>query len=385
MIYLDNAATTSPKPERVIAAVEAAVREYTANPGRSGHAMASDCAQAVFSARKTAGAFFGVLNPEQVIFTPGCTYSVNMALKGMLKPGDHVIMSDLEHNAVVRPLHALAQTGVEVGRAKVIEGDHAATVANFRGKIKSNTRMIFCTQASNVFGLRLPVEELGRLCAEYGLLFGIDAAQSAGIIPIDMARLRADAICVPGHKGLYGVMGSGALLLKEGLDIHPIIEGGTGSASAARDMPEYLPDRLEGGTANIIGILAMAAGINFIESTGIAAIAHHEFSLIQKAYEGLSTCKGVKLYTSFPRPESHVPLISFNIDGVPSEETGAALGRDGIAVRAGFHCAFDAHLAFGTGQSGTVRVCPSVFTAEEDISALLDSVERLIKKTKKYE
>ncbi|MCL2486219.1 MAG: aminotransferase class V-fold PLP-dependent enzyme [Oscillospiraceae bacterium] len=378
MIYLDNAATTSPKPQPVIRAAGRAMAGLSANPGRSGHRLAAAAADAVYAARKTAAEFFGVTSPENVIFTPGCTYSVNQVLKGALRPGDHVIISDMEHNAVVRPLFALERdNNISVSRARVAEGDHDATAMNFARLIQDNTRMIFATHASNVFGLRLPAEKIGRICRDAGILFGIDAAQSAGLLPVDINTLNADMICVPGHKGLYGAMGAGLLLLREGAGLRPIIEGGTGSRSALRSQPDDLPDLLESGTPNLPGILAMAAGIDWLNETGTDKIAAHEYSLIRRAWRGLDSIPGVRLYTGIPELSSHVPLLSFNISNIPSERVGEELNRRGIAVRAGFHCAYDAHMKMGTSETGAVRICPSAFTTEDEIDTFLSAAENI--------
>lgn len=377
MIYFDNAATTSPKPGQVIDAACRAVGRFTANPGRSGHPMAAECSQAIYDARRTVGEFFGTDNPEQVVFTPGCTYSINFVLKGSLNPGDHIIISNLEHNAVVRPLHTLQKHGISVSRARVFENDPDATLRSFRGEIRKNTRMIFITHASNVFGIRLPVERIGELCRERGLMFGIDAAQSAGVVPITLESAKADFICVPAHKGLYGIMGAGALILSEREKLRPVIEGGTGSMSALRDQPQFLPDRLESGTANVVGICAMAAGVRWVSGKGIDTIAEHEMAAASQLYRRMSKIDNVVLYTQEPVHGQHVPVISFNIGDLASEKTGELLAQRGVAVRAGLHCAYDAHLALGTHKRGTVRLCPSAFSSQKDIDGFIKIVAEL--------
>ena len=239
--------------------------------------------------------------------------------------------------------------------------------------------MIFCTHASNVFGVKLPAERLARLCRKYGLLFGLDCAQTAGTAKLDFGAVPADFMCMPAHKGLYGMMGCGLLLLGGDTVPEPLCEGGTGSLSALREMPPELPDRLEPGTLNVPGIAALGAGIAEIERVGRERIAAHEMSLIRELYDRFSRMDGVTLYTMPPREETHVPLLSFNIGDLPSERTAELLGKRGIAVRAGYHCAYDAHTAYGTRERGTVRVCPSMYTSGQEIDALTRAAYEIIR------
>ncbi len=381
IIYLDNAATTLPKPTGVANAVKRAVECFAANPGRGAHALSQSSARELYEARKTAACFFGADEPEKVIFTPGCTYSINFVLKGILRTGDHVVISDLEHNAVVRPLHTLEKYGVTVTRAHVCENDPEQTVRNFCRAVRRNTRLVFCTHASNVSGIRLPIEDIGDMCARLGIPFGVDAAQSAGVLPLSLAGQKVDYICVPAHKGLYGAAGTGALIMREEKIIGTVIEGGTGSASSLRTQPEEYPDRLESGTLNIPGITAMRAGIEFVNRCGAENIARHEYALMCRAYDGLRSINGVKLYTMRPERESHVPLLPFNIGDLASEECSQMLSDEGIAVRAGYHCAYDAHLSLGTAGRGAVRICPSVFTSGEDIDSFIAAVKKITQKS----
>ena len=282
------------------------------------------------------GAMFGLREPENVVFTLNCTHAINMVLHGVLNRGDHVVTSDLEHNAVMRPLFKLAADGViSYTTAHVCEGNVETTVENFKKVIKPNTRMIVCMHASNVFGTVLPIAEIAGLCHERGLLFVVDAAQSAGVLPLDMAKTGIDYLCMPGHKGLYGPMGTGLLLCADGEKIRPLLEGGTGSLSAHLYQPPILPDKLESGTGNTPGIFALSAGIGFVQTIGIDEIAQHELSLIRELYDALAMTANVRLYTKRPAAGTHVPLLPFNIAGLHSEETAALLNEAGIAVGGG--------------------------------------------------
>lgn len=380
MIYFDNAATTYPKPRIVREAMARALVEYGANPGRSGHTMSLRTADRIYRCREQAAALFGLQEPENVVFTLNCTHAINTVLHGILRRGDHVVTSDLEHNAVMRPLYKLAGDGViSYSTAHVCEGDFEKTLANFREQIKPNTRMIICMHASNVFGTVLPIEDIAKLAHERGLLFVVDAAQSAGGLPIDMGKTGIDFLCLPGHKGLYGPMGTGLLLCADGEAVRPLMEGGTGSLSAHLYQPSILPDKLESGTGNTPGILALSAGLDFVKTVGIGSIAEHELSLMQTLYDALAATENVRLYTQRPEQGKHVPLLSFNMADLHSEETAARLNQDGIAVRAGLHCAPCAHKAYGTSETGTVRIAPSYFTSKKDLYELIKSVRKIAK------
>ncbi len=365
MIYLDNSATTNPKPQSVIHACDRALR-MSANPGRSGHTLSTAAAGRVYHARCTAADFFGAKDETRVIFTPNCTFSLNTAIKGLLKNGDHVVISDLEHNAVIRPLEKLSSSGITYTKAAVAVGDDDQTVDHFRQCINQHTRMIVCTHASNVFGIRLPVERLCSLAHTYGLLFVLDCAQSAGILPVRMED-GYDVVCAAPHKGLYAPMGTGLMILSEAISPDTLTEGGTGSHSLLLQQPEELPERYESGTLNYPGIAGLDEGIRFVNGKGISRISAHEFRLITALYRNLEKNPKIQLYTPCPEPPYFVPVLSFNVSGRHSEETAEWLKKNGIAVRAGLHCAPSAHEAFGTLETGTVRISPSAFTTQQDI------------------
>lgn len=323
--------------------------------------------------------FFGASTPENIVFTANCTAAINYVIKGCLRAGDHVIISDLEHNAVVRPLHSLEKRGmVRVTRVNALSTDPERVVQGFRSAIRRDTRMIFCTHASNVLGVTLPVERIGEVCRENGLIFGIDAAQSAGVLPLKLESAHADFICAPAHKGLYGIMGLGVLISDGRVLPTSLMEGGTGSLSSEREQPDFLPDRLESGTVNVVGICALSQGVDAVNRVSRERIYRHELTLMQQLYDGLRHMNNVSLYTEMPEMESHVPLLSFNIGDMPSGEAGNRLAEKGIAVRSGFHCAYDAHMAAGTANRGTVRVCPSMFSTEQEIELLLREVRAMV-------
>ena len=375
MIYLDNSATTNPKPQAVINACTNALRN-SANPGRSGHQLSLSAAKRVYDTRCLAAEFFGAAQEDRVIFTPSCTFSLNTAIKSVLSNGGHAVVSSLEHNAVMRPLERLRDRGVTYSTADVCIGDNDRTVDNFRKCISSDTKAIICTHASNVFDIRLPAERLCALAHAYGLIFILDAAQSAGVIPLSMDD-GYDIVCAAPHKGLYSPMGTGLMILSESVSPDTLIEGGTGSNSLSPVQPEELPDKFESGTLNYPGIAGMYEGISFVKRKGISRIHEYEISLITKLYNAIEKLPGVILYTPRPDTDSFVPVLSFNIRDRHSEETAAQLQKYGIAVRAGLHCAPCAHRSLGTLETGTVRISPSAFTTERDIEKTAYALSKL--------
>lgn len=380
MIYLDNAATTYPKPREVQAAVAEAFRRFGANPGRAGHAMAMASSEEMFRCRIEAAEFFGAPGPECVAFTLNCTQAVNTVLKGLLKPGDHVVTSCLEHNAVFRPLHKLAKQGITFTEAQVFPGENDRTVNAFREAIRENTKLVICTHASNVWGIRLPVERIAALARQYGIPTAVDCAQSAGVLPINMKDSGIDYLCIAGHKGLYGPMGTGMLITPHGSELGTLTEGGTGTESANPEQPAGMPERLESGTQNMPGIAGLRAGIAFVRRHGPEKIHEYEISLLRTLYSELAAIDGIVLYTQTPDARWFAPVLSFNVDGMESEEVGKLLGDAGIAVRAGLHCAPEAHRFMGTQKIGAVRVCPSAFTTRKDIASLTAALRKILMK-----
>lgn len=378
MIYLDNAATTFPKPMSVVREVNMAMTRYGANPGRSGHRLAMKAGKMIYDCRLKLAKMFNVQSEENVVFTLNCTQSINLVLKGLLKEGDHVVISDVEHNSVTRPLSALQKRGITFTQATVYENDNDKTVQSFRDAINKNTRLIACTHASNVWGIRLPIERLSALAHEYGIEIMVDAAQSAGVIPIDFTDSSIDYLCMPGHKGLYGPIGTGVMISRFPEKLTPLIQGGTGSSSISFDHPDFMPDKFECGTSNLIGISGLLRGVEFVKSRGENRIFGHEIRLIKKLYQSLSLMKNVQLYTGPPNDKYYVPVLSFNLKDKNSESVAQLLNKDyGIAVRAGLHCAPSAHIKMGTQESGAVRVSPSFFTTEYEIQKFINAISKI--------
>ena len=378
MIYFDNGATSFPKPKSVINAVNYAMNNFS-NPGRSGHSLSVKSSEIIFKCRESLARLFDTDNAENIIFTLNCTTALNTVIKGTLKRGDHVIISSLEHNAVLRPVAALKDRGVSYSVADVVQGDDEQTLNNFRELINARTKMIICTHASNVFGIKLPVKRIGAMCKIYGILFCVDAAQTAGIEDISLKSCDIDYLCTAGHKGLYGPMGTGVLVINSEHTPGSLIQGGTGSFSADINQPEILPDKYESGTPNVSGIAGLNEGVRFVLSKGADNISVYENMLSKQLYEGLANIRGVELYTDYPDPECYAPVISFNIKNKDCEETAEILGKNNIAVRAGLHCAPLAHKSMGTLEKGTVRAVMSVFNNRAQVNYFLNVVNKISK------
>jgi cysteine desulfurase family protein len=374
VIYFDNAATTYPKPPEVRRAIAEAMVLYGANPGRGGHALSLRTAEQVYACREAVSSFFKLDNPANVVFTANCTISLNLVIKGTVQRGDHVVISDLEHNSVLRPLETLKEQGVTYTEAVVHPYNPQKTIESFCSAIRSNTKLILCSHASNVLGYRAPIEQLARLASKRGIPFAVDAAQSGGILPIDMSKTAIDYLCLPGHKGLYGPMGTGLLLCRGSHRLTTLIEGGSGSQSLLPQQPDELPEHLESGTLNVPGICGLLAGIQWLDRHGIERIAFHENSLMRELYSRLTQISNIHLYTEFPSLSVCVPLLTFNIDGQNSEAVAEYLNCAGIAVRAGLHCAPSAHRRMQTTQMGAVRLCPSAFTTNNDIDYIYKKI-----------
>ncbi|MCR4926011.1 MAG: aminotransferase class V-fold PLP-dependent enzyme [Clostridiales bacterium] len=380
MIYLDNAATTYPKPTNVENAVRTALKKYGANPGRSGHKMAMETSEMIYNCRVKLAEFFGGNEPENVIFTLNCTHALNFVIKGILNKGDHIIISQLEHNAVIRPVHKMKMDNIiTYDIAKVYPENTKKTVESFEELIKPNTRAIICTCTSNVFGTVMPIKEIGELAKGKGLAFIVDGAQGAGILPINIEQMNIDYLCMPGHKGLYGPMGTGAIVCREPEILNTIIEGGTGSLSSKLEQPDFYPDRFESGTVNAIGIIGLSAGIDFVKSKSVKRIHDHEIKLIKEIRKKLADNDNIIFYTGEHNEKFYAPVLSFNIEGIKSEEGALKLNDMGFALRAGFHCAPLAHLSYGTDKTGTIRVSPSAFNSLNEAEMFCDAVIKIAK------
>ncbi len=374
MIYLDNAATTWPKPEETIIAMEECMRNAGANPGRGGHKMALDAGRTILQTRESVAKLFNVNDPIRIVFTGNATESLNLALKGFLKPGDHVITSSMEHNAVARPLYVLQRRGVEVTEIRcspqgVLDPREVAKA------VKKNTSAIIIIHASNVVGTIMPIEEIGRISREKGICFMVDAAQTAGLLDIDVEKMNIDLLAFTGHKSLYGPQGTGGLYVREGIQMEPLMEGGTGSSSESLEQPESLPDKFESGTPNTPGIAGLGAGVKFINSKGLAQIRKHEQELVDRFLEGLKQIKGIEIY-GLVDPSRQVPVVALNLKGQDSSETAFILDKAfGIACRSGLHCSPAAHKTIGTISRGVVRFSFSIFNTMAEIDYTLKALE----------
>lgn len=376
MIYFDNSATTNPKPKNVIFSANKAMINYSFNSGRGGYASSVKTAEKIYDTREKIGGLLNI-SPENIAFTPNCTVALNMAIKGSVKQGDHIIISNLEHNAVARTVEALALKGIVTYDIAEFSFDKETTVNNFKSLIKNNTSLIVCMQASNVFGCAFPIFEIGALAKENGIRFIVDAAQSAGVFDIDAKHDNIDILCAPGHKGLYGPMGTGFMAVSNGVKMDTIIEGGTGSSSMDLKQPDFMPDRFESGTLNNSGIIGLGAGVDFVNKHKMENIYSHELTMVDMLYDELSKNSNVSLYTPKPKKNKTAPILSFNYNDYSSEKTASLLADKGIATRGGLHCAPLAHMAFSTRDRGTVRISPSVFNNQKECEIFINSLKKL--------
>jgi cysteine desulfurase family protein len=377
IIYFDNAATSWPKPENVYKAAENYLRNGGANPGRSGHTRSIHADRLVFETRERAASFLGAGEPEEIVFTLNATDSLNMAIKGVLEQGDHVIYTSLEHNSVLRPLGSLRRNGVITTTMISCDSSGCLNTKDVERAIKPNTKLIVCTHASNVIGTVLPVEEISSLAWKKGIIFLLDAAQTAGSIPLNLQEIKPHLAAFTGHKGLLGPPGVGLLYVRKGVNIKPWREGGTGSRSEEDRQPEIMPDYLEAGTMNTPGLAGLNEGLKFIEKTGISLIAEHESILVRKLREGLKEIKRVKVFNTKTDHQS-VAVVSFIVEGIDSGELGYVLEQAyGILCRTGLHCAPCAHHTISTFPQGTVRFSLGYFNQEEEVEHALMAIREI--------
>jgi cysteine desulfurase family protein len=373
MIYFDNAASTWPKPETVYKAVDYCMRNKGANPGRSGHHMALMAGQVILEARERVAQLFNIPSSSQIVFTSNATEALNLGIKGLLKTGDHVITSSFEHNSVTRPLETLRSNGIEITKLPPSERECILPI-QVEEAIQKNTRLIVLSHASNVTGVINPIREIGKIARVRGVLFMIDAAQTAGSFPIDVQAMSIDMLAFSGHKGLLGPQGTGGLYIGEDVHLIPLKEGGTGGNSELPNQPDICPDRYESGTLNTPGIAGLAAGIKFILQESIEQIRDKERLLTERLLRGLEEIPGVIVYGPHHSVE-RAPVVSINITGKDPSEVSFMLDKIfNIATRSGLHCAPDAHRTLGTFGKGTVRLSLGYFNTLEEVDRCLEAL-----------
>jgi cysteine desulfurase/selenocysteine lyase len=376
MIYFDNAATSWPKPPTVAAAIAECLSEAGGNPARSGHRMSIAAAHIIENAREALADLLGTDDPAQIIFTHNATHALNIALYGLLRPGDHVVTTSLEHNSVMRPLRHLESLGVEVTVVPA-NADATVEVEPMRRALRPNTRLLVTTHASNVTGTLIPMDELAALAKQNAISYLVDASQTCGAVPIDVQRLGVDLLAFSGHKGLLGPTGTGGLYVRDGIAPTPLMRGGTGSDSAHEIQPEFLPDALESGTLNVAGIAGLKAALEFVSDIGIPAIQAHERELVEHFLSGVAKVPGVVVYGASD-PNLRCGVVSFNVTGAVPSEIGLILDQSfGIMARTGLHCAPSAHRTLGTFPTGAVRFSFGWFNTLAEVDSAIEALTQI--------
>ncbi len=376
MIYLDNGATSFPKPKVMLECMYKCMAEYCGNPGRSGHYMSMKTGEEVYKTRKNLAKLFNISNPANIIFSINTTGALNQGIQGLLKEGDHVITTSMEHNSVLRPLKMLESKGVE---HTIIKCDRTGSInlRDIKASIKENTCLIVCTHASNVTGTIMPIREIGELAHRNNILFMVDGAQSGGCIPINVVEMNIDLLALPGHKGLLGPMGTGFLYVRDGIELEPLLLGGTGTASKDRTQPKEMPEGYESGTVNAPGIIGLGCSVEMLLNTGIRAIQEHEESLTRVLDDGLRNMRNVIVYGVEDCKEK-VGVVTLNINGKSCEQVADELSEKyGIAGRAGFHCAGLAHKTIGTWETGALRLSVGPFNTKAQIKTAIEAVYKI--------
>ncbi len=375
MIYLDNGATSYPKPKGMVAAMEECILKYCGNPGRSGHFMSMKTGEEVYHARRKIAELFNIEQAERLIFTKNTTEALNLGLTGLLKEGDHVITTSMEHNSVLRPLKSLERKGIS---QTVIRADRQGRikVSDIEKTIRPSTKLIVITAASNVTGTKMPLAEIGTLARKRGILFMVDGAQGAGCMKIDVREMNIGMLAVPGHKGLLGPLGTGALYVSPQTEIAPLLAGGTGTESKSRIQPREFPDGFEAGTINAPGIIGMGFSAEFIGKIGVEVIEEYEKNLIGWLDEAFDNMDFVHRYG--PGCEEKTGITLINVDGIGAEELTTTLSSEySIAVRGGYHCAGLAHKTIGTWNTGAVRISTGPFNTKKDMEKIADAVWKI--------
>ncbi|MBN1570251.1 MAG: aminotransferase class V-fold PLP-dependent enzyme [Acidobacteria bacterium] len=379
MIYLDHAATSWPKQPEVLQAMTDFLQQAGGNPGRSGHRLSVDAGRIVYDAREALAELFNATDPLRVIFTANGTYAVNLGLYGLLRPGDHVVTSGIEHNAVMRPLRGLEAKGVRLTVVPCAR-DGSIDLKDIERAVHRSTRMVAVTHASNVMGIILPIAEIAEIAHRAGAWMLVDAAQTAGVLPIDVQSMGIDLLAFTGHKGLQGPPGTGGLVIGERVrteEMQPLVRGGTGSRSEFEIQPEDCPDKFESGTLNGAGIAGLGAGVRWVLKEGIASIRSREMALAQLLMNGLEDIQGITVYGS-RNIKDRVSIVSFTVAGHRVSEIGLRLDEEyGIMSRVGLHCAPAAHRTIGSFPEGTVRFAPGVQTKSEEVSEAINAVKEI--------
>ncbi|MGL5330047.1 MAG: aminotransferase class V-fold PLP-dependent enzyme [Peptostreptococcaceae bacterium] len=376
MIYLDNAATTYPKPEVVYEAVLDCMKNYGANPGRAGHKLAMKAAREIYDTRENIAKLFNIDNPMNVIFTSNATDSLNLAIKGSVTSGDHIITTSMEHNSVIRPIKALEKHNVE-NTIVNCDKDGFLSIDELEKAIKPNTKLIVATHASNVCGTIIDIKEIGKIAKKHNILFLADVSQTAGVYDIDVNEMNIDMLAAPGHKCLFGPQGTGILYVRDGLKIDILKEGGTGSNSEDLFQPELVPDRYESGTNNTPGIAGLNAGIKFIFEEGIENIRKYEEELCEYMLERLDEIPSIKVYGT-KDINKRAAVIALNIEGIDSGEVTFILDSEyDIATRSGIHCSPLAHTTLGTLEEGVVRFSLGYFNTKEEVDKTIQALKEI--------
>lgn len=375
MIYLDNAATTLHKPACVVEAVTRALCSM-GNPGRGAHDGALSASRTVFEARLALAELFGAESPDRIAFTANATEALNIAIKGILNPGDHIITTALEHNSVLRPLYEMEDKGVEL---TILPADRQGRLkeADFETAIRSNTRAIVCTHGSNLTGNLVDIGRVGQIARRHGLLLVADASQTAGVFPIDVQKIQIDILCFTGHKSLLGPQGTGGLYVREGVEVRPLLSGGSGIQTYLRRHPPQMPTALEAGTLNAHGLAGLLAAVRYLQNTGLDAVRERELDLMESFYRQVSAIPGVTVYGDFSR-RMRCPIVALNVRDYDSSQVSDVLSSQyGIATRPGAHCAPRMHQALGTVEQGAVRFSFSHYNTEEEIETAVSALREL--------
>lgn len=378
IVYFDNAATTFPKPQSVLNAAYECMSEYCGNAGRGSHPIAMMSAEKVFEARESVADFFGS-TPENVVFTLNTTYALNMAIKGVMSNGGHMLISNMEHNSVLRPAARMARDNVlryDIFKAydKTKPLGPKEIITNIISKLRKDTKMLTCIHSSNICSYSLPIREIGEFCRRHGILFCVDAAQSAGHLPINMEKDCIDILCLPAHKGLYAPQGCGIMIMRKGLQkLVTLAEGGNGVNSLELSMGNESPERYEGGTLCTPAIAGLVSGIEFIRSFGLHTIGDHERKLWRQTYDRLSSIKGLTIYD-----DTEGSVLLFNVNGIPADDVGELLSDRGFCLRTGYHCSPLAHKALGTADGGAVRIGFGIFNTEKEVDSLCLAIHDIV-------